>query len=161
MQFILTKGSGKTFLYKLLLSNVRSQKKIALAVASSGIAALLLAGGRTAHSRFKIPIQLTDESVCSFSIQSDTARLLRDTELIIWDEAPMTDKKAFEALDRSLRDLMKRVDLAYESVPFGGKFVVFGGDFRQVLPVVIKGSRVNIVDACLNRSEQIWPHVKV
>ncbi|KAL0021665.1 hypothetical protein WJX77_008631 [Trebouxia sp. C0004] len=44
-------GTGKTFLYRLLLSHVRSQGKIALAVASSGLAALLLPGGRTAHSR--------------------------------------------------------------------------------------------------------------
>ena len=38
-------GTGKTFLYECLLAKVRSQHKIALAVASSGIAALLLQGG--------------------------------------------------------------------------------------------------------------------
>lgn len=50
------RGTGKTFLYELLLAEVRSQGDVALAVASSGLAALLLAGGRTAHSRFSIPI---------------------------------------------------------------------------------------------------------
>jgi hypothetical protein len=34
-------------------------------VASSGVASLLLPGGRTAHSRFKIPIVIDDASVCS------------------------------------------------------------------------------------------------
>ena len=42
-------GTGKTFLINLLLANVRSLRKIALAVASSGMAATLLNGGRTAH----------------------------------------------------------------------------------------------------------------
>ena len=48
----------------------------------------------------------------------------------------MIKKQAVEALDNSMRDIMDRPDL-----PFGGKTIVFGGDFRQVLPVVRKGSR--------------------
>ena len=62
----------------------------------------------------------------------------------------MIKKQAVEALDNSLRDIMDRPDL-----PFGGKTVVFGGDFRQVLPVVRKGSRAQIVDASLRRS-YLW-----
>ncbi|TFK62504.1 hypothetical protein BDN72DRAFT_777004, partial [Pluteus cervinus] len=59
-------GCGKTFLYNTIAHQVRSQHGIILCVASSGIAALLLPGGRTAHSVFKIPIDgLTDDSVCS------------------------------------------------------------------------------------------------
>lgn len=57
-------GTGKTFVYSTLLADVRSDGGIALAVASSGIAALLMEGGRTAHSRFKIPINLTEHSTC-------------------------------------------------------------------------------------------------
>src|SRR5688572_10278386 len=49
-------GTGKTFLYNTILAKVRLDNEIALPVASSGIAALLIDGGRTAHSRFKIPI---------------------------------------------------------------------------------------------------------
>ncbi|GBP67504.1 hypothetical protein EVAR_49870_1 [Eumeta japonica] len=48
-------GTGKTFITNLILAKVRSLGKLALAVASSGIAATLLAGGRTAHSTFKLP----------------------------------------------------------------------------------------------------------
>ena len=62
----------------------------------------------------------------------------------------MTKKQAVEALDKSLRDIMDRPEL-----PFGGKTVVFGGDFRQVLPVIRKGSRAQIVDASLRRS-YLW-----
>ena len=43
-------GTGKTFLINLLLAKVRFDKKNVLAVASSGIAATVLEGGRTAHS---------------------------------------------------------------------------------------------------------------
>ena len=62
----------------------------------------------------------------------------------------MTKRQAVEALDKSLRDIMDRLEL-----PFGGKTVVFGGDFRQVLPIVRKGSRAQIVDASLRRS-YLW-----
>ncbi|GFV26502.1 ATP-dependent DNA helicase [Trichonephila clavipes] len=49
--------TGKTFLINLLLAKIRSEKKIAIAVASSGIAATLLHGGKTADSMFKIPLE--------------------------------------------------------------------------------------------------------
>ena len=58
-------GTGKTFVWRTIISTLRSEGKIVLAVASSGIAALLLPSGQTAHSRFKIPLDLTDESMCS------------------------------------------------------------------------------------------------
>ena len=57
-------GTGKTFLWKTIISALRSEGKIVLAVASSGIASLLLPSGRTAHSRFKLPLELIDESLC-------------------------------------------------------------------------------------------------
>ena len=59
--------TGKNFLYSALLARVRADGHIALAVASSGIAALLLSGGHTAHSRFKIPINLNKNSTCFVS----------------------------------------------------------------------------------------------
>jgi DNA replication protein DnaC len=55
-------GTGKTFVWTTLLSRLRGQGKIVLAVASLGIASLLLLGGKTAHSRFKILIDLDDGS---------------------------------------------------------------------------------------------------
>ena len=48
----------------------------------------------------------------------------------------MTKRQSVEALDSSLCDIIDRPEL-----PFGGKTVVFGGDFRQVLPVVRRGLR--------------------
>ncbi|GJR70889.1 DNA helicase [Tanacetum coccineum] len=57
-------GTGKMFLWRTIISSLRSQGKIVLVVASSGITSLLLPAGRTAHSRFKLPLDLTDESLC-------------------------------------------------------------------------------------------------
>jgi hypothetical protein len=62
----------------------------------------------------------------------------------------MTKRQAIEALDKSMWDIMDRPNL-----PFGGKTVVFGGDFRQVVPIVRKGSRAQIIDTSLHRSE-LW-----
>jgi PIF1 helicase. len=49
---------GKTFLISLILATIRSQKGIVLPFASSGIAATLLEGGRTAHSALKLPLNM-------------------------------------------------------------------------------------------------------
>src|SRR5277367_2938581 len=57
-------GGGKTFVCNTIAAVVRKEGKIALCVASSGIASLLMEGGRTANSRFKIPLQLTESSKC-------------------------------------------------------------------------------------------------
>ncbi|KAG6670583.1 hypothetical protein I3843_Q054100 [Carya illinoinensis] len=137
-------GTGKTFLYRALLATVRSRKLVALATASSGVAASILPGGRTAHSRFKLPLDTDERNTCCVSKQSALANLLRATKLIIWDEAPMTRKQHIEALDKMLRDINN------SDVTFGAKVVVFGGDFRQVLPVVRKGTRQQQVNSSLH-----------
>jgi len=98
-------GTGKIFLWKAIVSYLRARKKIVLTVASSGVASLLLPNGRTAHSRFRIPIDLDQLSMCDIKRGTNLAKLLIDTDLIIWDEALMTNKQCFEALDRSLRDI--------------------------------------------------------
>nr|GEX35404.1 DNA helicase [Tanacetum cinerariifolium] len=99
-------GIGKTFLWKTIIYALRGEGKIVLAVASSRIASLLLPSGRTAHLRFKIPLDLSDSSVCLVTKNTQLARLLKETCLIIWDESPMNDRRCFETLDRTLRDIL-------------------------------------------------------
>lgn len=151
-------GTGKTFMWKTLAAALRSQKHIVLTVASSAIASLLLPGGRTAHSKFKIPVPSLDNSTCNIYQGSELAELLKETKLIIWDEAPMAHKYCFEALDRSLRDIMSCENKQH--LPFGGKTIVFGGDFRQILPVIPRGSRSDIVHATINAS-YLWDYCEV
>lgn len=147
-------GTGKTFVWRTLSAGLRSRGKIVLNVASSGIASLLLAGGRTAHSRFAIPINVNEDTVCHITPNSWLADLIRQTSLIIWDEAPMIHRHSFESLDRTLRDILKK------DTPFGGKVIVFGGDFRQILPVVPGGSRSEIVNASL-KSSYLWQYCRI
>ena len=153
-------GCGKTFLWNTIITRLRSERKIVLPVASSGIAATLLPGGRTAHSRFKIPLKLDETSMCSISQNSDVAELLKCTDLIIWDEAPMQGKYAFECLDRTLRDIMKSVSVSRAAKPFGGITFVMGGDFRQILPVIPGGDRGDIVSECIINS-YLWEECKL
>jgi len=123
-----------------------------LTIASSRIASLLLLGGRTAHSRFKIPIDLHNESTCNITQQMKVAELVRKDVLIIWDEAPMMHRRAFEVVDRTLRDLMQLDDAHATDKIIGGKTVVLGGDFRQILPVVPKGDeKTLLVLPCFDR----------
>ncbi|CAN1837203.1 ATP-dependent DNA helicase pif1 [Linum perenne] len=153
-------GTGKTFLWQVISMKLRSEKKVVLCVASSGIAALLMTGGRTTHSRFHIPIDIHSTSTCHISQDGDLAELLRNTSLIIWDEAPMTHKYCMESLDRTLRDIMSMENPDNENLPFGGITVVFGGDFRQTLPIIPKATRTEIVNSSIKIS-YLWDGMEV
>ncbi|KAG4935726.1 hypothetical protein JHK84_049927 [Glycine max] len=109
-------GTEKTYIWKKLASSLRTDNKIVIMVASSGITSLLLPG------------------------------------------APMAHKFCFVALDHSLRDIIKHN--SRDSKIFGGKVMVFGGYFRQILPVIPRGSRSNIVNATIN-SSYLWDHCQI
>ena len=51
----------------------------------------------------------------------------------------MLNRSAYEAIDRCLQDLTGC------SQPFGGKVVVIGGDFRQILPIIEKASKEEVL----------------
>ena len=148
-------GTGKTFVLNHLLAKMRSLKKIAFAIASSGIAATLLSGGRTAHSAFKLPLDLAtmEYPVCGIGKQTEAAKVLKNCDLIVWDEGTMSPKDAFEALDRTMRDL-RGVDL-----PIGGVTLVISGDFRQTLPVVPRGTPADEMKASI-KSSYLWTFVQ-
>jgi len=147
-------GTGKTYIENLILNVVRSRGNIALVIASSGIATLLLLGGRMAHSYLKILIMLDCTSFYYIRKQDDLAVLIHQTKFILWDEAPMTNKLAFEAVDRTLHDLTDR------NKPFGGIVFVMSRDFYQVLPVIPRGSHADIVSASIKNS-YLWESVEV
>lgn len=148
-------GTGKTFLINLILAKMRKERKVALAVASSGIAATLLSGGRTAHSAFKLPLNLAHVEIPSCGISKGTgkAKLLQSCSIIFWDECTMFHKRGFEALDRSLQDIRSNQSI------MGGIVVVLAGDFRQTLPVMPQSTMADELNACLKAS-YLWPHVK-
>ncbi|CAN0115114.1 unnamed protein product, partial [Ectocarpus fasciculatus] len=148
-------GSGKTFTMTAISAELRAQRKLVLCCASTGIAALLLPGGLTAHSTFKIPFgdNLVQGALCNVKAETERAEVLRRADLIIWDEIPMSHRFAPEALDLALRDL-RRCD-----EPFGGVTVLFGGNWRQVGPVVVFGTPADVVESALI-SSYLWKHVQ-
>jgi hypothetical protein len=151
-------GTGKTFVNSAILSKLRSEGKIVLATASSGIAAQLMSGGRTAHSTFKIPVNdLRDTSTCSISNRKDNPvyKLMKEVKLIIIDEAAMLHWYCLAALDRTLQDIRGR-----EKVAFGGIPVLLTGDFRQILPVVRRGTRLATMEASIQHS-YLWEKIEV
>ena len=148
-------GTGKTFLFSALLAKWRSSRKIVHAVASTGIAALLLPGAVTAHSKFRVPIEILPHSSCSLDARSTQGKSLIASEAILWDEAPMSGKDVVECVERLLRDLTGNRNLL-----FGGKIFVFGGDFRQTLPVIGRQGRAGTVSKTIQRCS-FWSKVRV
>ncbi|XP_073119824.1 uncharacterized protein [Henckelia pumila] len=146
--------SLRVLLATLLSSNCisRPEGEIVLNVASSGIASLLLPGGRTTHSRFEIPFNPNEKSTCNIKQGSPLAEINEKSKLIIWDEATMMHKFCFEALDKSMKDIMRFINPSSLQLPFGGKTVVLGGNFRQILPVIPRGSGQDIVLTTINSS---------
>ncbi|XP_039688693.1 ATP-dependent DNA helicase PIF1-like [Medicago truncatula] len=121
---------------------------------------LLIPGGGTAHSRFAIPFIVDECSTCTIHPNTNLAELVDRAKLIIRDEAPMMHRYYFEALDRTLRDVLRHRNNGRLDIPFGGKVVVLGGDFRQILPVMPKATRPDIVHASIN-SSPLWSHCEM
>ena len=146
-------GCGKTYIYNVLIGLLRSRGRTVLPVAWTGIAATLLDGGRTVHSQFKLPVPVVDDSTSFVSAASPLAASIRAASLIVWDEVAMAPSHALDAVDRLLRDLRGN------AAPFGGCPVLFGGDFRQIPPVVRNGARAAVVGTSVRHSP-LWAHVR-
>jgi PIF1-like helicase/Helitron helicase-like domain at N-terminus len=148
-------GTGKTFTTNLILAKIRARGEIALAIASSGIAATLMEGGRTAHSLLKLPLDIArqENPTCNIKKNSTRGKLLKECRLIVWDECTMAHKRALEALNATLKDIRDNNDL------MGGALVLLCGDFRQTLPVIPRGTPADELYACLKHSF-LWRHVQ-
>ena len=147
-------GTGKTMVYNTLISLLKSKDIPVASCAWTGIASTLLRGGVTVHNLFKLPVPILETSSCKISPSSPYGQYLKSLQLILIDEASMIPNDAFNAIDRALRDIMNN------NLPFGGKLVICGGDFRQVLPVVIHGTATKILEKCLKRSP-LWHHFQI
>ncbi len=139
-------GSGKTFLYTAICHLVRSLNKIIIPTAWTGIAASLLVGGQTCHSRFGLPVPFTKESNSFIRAQSPEANYIRKARVILCDEASMMPGHFLVVLDRLFRDLTN------DKRPFGNKIVILGGDFFQTLPVSPRALRIEKIAASINKT---------
>jgi hypothetical protein len=85
-------GAGKTFIYNTLHAKLRSENRLAVAIDSSAICSLLLDEGKTANSTLKIPLKCDEFTKCDIKQDSETANLIKNAEIFIWDEAPIMSK---------------------------------------------------------------------
>jgi len=121
-------GTGKSIWVHHVVRSMRLKGKGCICVAASALASTVLPHGRTAHAAFKIPVNVLNDTYCSWDAKTKVA--IRNCAVILWDEISMVSTDVAEAVNRSLQSLMKN------DHPFGGKVVVFLGDFRQLAPVV-------------------------
>nr|CAH0107953.1 unnamed protein product [Daphnia galeata] len=146
-------GTGKSFLNNSIITVLQGQGKNVIAVASTGIASTLLIGGATYHSAFKLYPPITETTRSRIEAGSYAAELIRRADIIISDEATMKLNLALDAINELLQTTMKN------NLPYGGKVLLLGGDFRQCLPVVKHGNRVQVTEACIINN-RTWPLFK-
>ena len=128
-------GPGKTFCYETIINILRGGGKTVMCTAWTGIAANLLPEGRMIASFFKLNIAQNYES-SSLKPNTREGRLLRDLDVLIIDECSMLSNKVLNTIDTVLRDATNQLN-----VPLGGKTVLMGGDFLQVIGILSKDIR--------------------
>ena len=128
-------GSGRTYLYTFIIHWLKAFSRKVIPSAMTGIAAVLFPGGHTTHKTFCIPIPCLDNSTCRIY-----AEQIRTIFHFVTGEASILSRHQFEAIDRVMRDITGN------GIPFGGNIFVLGGDIRQTLSVVRRGSDTMIVE---------------
>uniref|UniRef100_A0A8R1I4Z2 ATP-dependent DNA helicase n=2 Tax=Caenorhabditis japonica TaxID=281687 RepID=A0A8R1I4Z2_CAEJA len=141
-------GAGKTYTYNVIFHMLSSMNKNVQCTAWTGIASTLLSNGRTSASLFKLKIG-NDSKTSNHSKGSNETKKLKEVDVIIWDECSMISKTALETADFVLRDLPD------SPFSFGGKRIVLGGDFRQILPVIRRGTKTDLINNCIKNS-YLW-----
>jgi ATP-dependent DNA helicase PIF1 len=94
--------------------------------------------GRTAHSAFKVPLDVTANSPPDLDPKSERGIRIANAQVLILDEISMLHKQVLSFIDRQVRSVCP-VDKRH--LPFGGKTVLLSGDFKQLTPVVIGSNR--------------------
>ncbi len=140
-------GTGKTFIMRTIQSLLELRGRFEISSATSAVPASLLERGRTAHPAFKVRIPRDSEIVCSIPLDSKLAANIRKADLIIWDEIVLCARYCIEAVERKIREIMSD-----DHILFSEKYILFSGDFQQILPVIPKASRGMIVNMCLKSS---------
>ena len=147
-------GSGKTYLYTTLNYLVIGLKKNVTTMDFTGIAATLLPHGKTVHKTLGLPVPLYADCNSNIKSNSRESEILKNTDVFIWDESPMAPRYSLEIMDRLLRDIMNN------DLPFGGKRIVMGGDFRQLSPIKAHSTRCEMINLSIKFSV-LWKNFKV
>jgi ATP-dependent DNA helicase PIF1 len=102
-----------------------------MAMAFTGVAAILLEDGKTLHTSFRLPLNMDDSSSCKLSREERLK--VKNTHIIICDEAPMAPVQALKMINATLKDIMQNNE------PFGGKIIILAGIFELLLSLYEMG----------------------
>ncbi|TKR69477.1 hypothetical protein L596_021632 [Steinernema carpocapsae] len=154
-------GTGKTFLFNSLIAHVKGAGGTYLATATTGISALLIRGGRTAHSALRIRNDVDEDSTPAINFESRFAQDIRVASMILIDEVSMMDNIVLSYIDKTIRSCF--IDEDTRHLPFAGKVVILSGDFKQLAPVVENGGRIDQIAASIRRCKLFarFEHLKL
>jgi hypothetical protein len=118
-----------------------------VACAPTGIAAILLPGGRTCHNTFSIPINVQDETPSQMSYEHWQRARLQEANIIMVDEISMLKSTAFHHMNKTLQSMYMTTQKE-RVLPFAGKIIITGGDWKQLMPIVNRGSQQDCGSEC-------------
>jgi hypothetical protein len=156
-------GAGKSFVasilkklcYRTFTRSSCGRYGSVLTCAFTGQAASLL-GGFTIHSAFSI-----GQKDLSVSTQSSLETSFRYVRFIIIDEVSMVSARLLEQIDRRLREVVPEK----RHLSFGGKDVLFMGDFCQLPPVrqptLFRIHECETVDGATQTGRMLWSSIRV
>ncbi|KAL3075367.1 hypothetical protein niasHT_033597 [Heterodera trifolii] len=142
-------GAGKTFTYNKIIARAKSAGINFLPMASTGIAAELLYEGQTVHKRLCRLKQVDSSTSPNVDNESNFANMLRNIHGILIDEISMQHRDVLEFVDRLLRSVATQ---QFKDVPFAGKVVIIGGDWKQLAPVIPGGAEREQLEASVKNS---------
>ncbi|KAL3092867.1 hypothetical protein niasHT_030056 [Heterodera trifolii] len=143
-------GAGKTFTYNKIIAHAKSAGINFLPMASTGIAAELLYEGQTVHKRL-CRLKQVDYSISpNVDNESNFANMLRNIHGILIDEISMQHRDVLEFVDRLLRSVATQ---QFKDLPFAGKVVIIGGDWKQLAPVIPGGAEREQLEASVKNSQ--------
>ena len=143
-------GCGKSFT-AITLANYFDLNNVQF-VASTGVAAVNLPYGKTAHSYFGIPVEnISSASLSKFYSDELKCYEIKKKKIIIWDEISMVHKDQLEVVNK----LLQKIHRSY--LPFGGVTFITLGDFRQILPIIRGGNDDDVLKALL-KNHDYWPN---
>jgi DNA replication protein DnaC len=125
-------GVGKTHLLKQIYKELKEKHESVVLTSTTGINALNL-GGITIHKLMGLQTR-TDFGYLGFMKSSflfaGIRKRMAKIQYIIIDEVSMLRADTFELINKILQEV------ANNTLPFGGKTMIFTGDFYQISPVV-------------------------
>ncbi|KAK0424779.1 hypothetical protein QR680_008850 [Steinernema hermaphroditum] len=153
-------GTGKTCLFNTMIAKVKSDGGFYVATATTGIASLLLTGGKTAHRAFRIRNDIDENSVPTIEYESPFAVAIRESSFILMDEVSMLHVNVFNYINKVVLSV---VPSEYRNMPFGGKVVLMSGDFKQLAPVAKGEGMDGQIMASIRHSELFvyFKHLKL